>query len=313
MVRQQHRVVGTETSAVDLRDVRAFCRVVDLGSITLAAHSLAETKGSVSRRVARLERALGSALLRRTGRRVEPTEEGAAYREQAGGALDQLDEAALELRQRDGAPSGHLRVTAPIGFGGRLLGPILGPFVRAFPDLTVDVLLTDEVLSFRDHRIDVALRISRGLPDSSLVATRLFDLEGTLAASPAYLAEHGEPTSPEDLAAHRVLTIPRPSGFAFALTRGAESREITLRGHVTSHDADLLREAAIGGAGITLLPAAHADPDLTGGALVRVLPEWHLASSTRMWLLHPGGRVAAKVRAFRDFVVDHVRSGAACR
>src|SRR5687768_6379682 len=247
MVRSKPLVAGLETVDVDPRDVRAFCRAVDLGSITAAAASTGETKGSVSRRVARLERALGTALLRRTGRRVEPTDEGTLYRQRAGVALELLDDAAQAVRDQHADPTGHLRVTAPIGVGPQILGRVLGPFVERYPRVTVEVLLTDAVLSFGEHRIDLALRLSDGLPDSSLVATRLLDLDGDLAASPAYLAAQGAPVTPDDLAGHRMLTVPRRgTSMPLELERDGVRARIVARGHVSSHDLMLLREAAIG-------------------------------------------------------------------
>jgi DNA-binding transcriptional LysR family regulator len=309
MVRSQRFVPVSET--VDPRDVRAFCQAVDLGSITAAAAASGETKGSVSRRVARLEAALGTALLRRVGRRVEPTDEGVLYRQRAGAALDQLDEAARELRDRHADPAGHLRVTAPIGLGTQLLGPFLGRFVERFPRVTVEVVLTDAVLSFQEHRIDLAVRISDGLPDSSLVATRLFDVEGELADAPAYVAAHGAPARPEDLDGHRLIVVPRRGPtMPIELEREGERVRMTLRGHVASHDLVLLREAALGGAGIALLPKPMVALDVAAGRLVRVLPEWRVASAGKVWLLHAGGVVTPKVRAFRDELMDSVRGGA---
>ena len=311
MVRAQPSVPDSETVDVDPRDVRAFCRAVDLGSITAAARSTGEAKGTVSRRVARLEEALGTALLRRTGRRVEPTDEGLIYRQRAGAAIDLLDEAASDLRDRHADPAGHLRVTAPIGLGTQLVGPSLGPFVERYPRVTVEVVVTDAVLSFSEHRIDVALRISSGLPDSSLVATRLFDLEADLAASPGYLAAHGVPAAPADLDAHRTIIVPlRGTTMPLELERAGERVRVVARGHVSSHDLLLLREAALGGAGVAMLPKPMVERDVAEGRLVRVLPDWKLVGGGRVYLLHAGGPVPPKVRAFRDFLVDAVRATA---
>lgn len=310
MVREQRPVPVQETFDVDPRDVRAFCRAVDLGSITAAAAATGETKGSVSRRVARLERALATALLRRVGRRVEPTDEGLLYRQRAGAALDQLDEAARDLRERHADPAGHLRVTAPIGLGTQLLGPFLGRFVERYPRVTVEVVLTDAVLSFAEHRIDVAIRISDGLPDSSLVATRLFDVDSELAASPGYVEAHGAPSAPDDLDAHRLVVVPRRgTTMPVELERDGARVRVVARGHVASHDLLLLREAALGGAGIALLPKPMVARDVADGRLVRVLPDWRAVSGGRVWLLHAGGVVAPKVRAFHDHLLAAIREG----
>ncbi len=197
-MKNEHSVSKSETF-VDTLDVTTFCRVVDLGSITDAARSLGETKGYVSRRIARLESTLGTPLLRRNGRRVEPTDEGLIYREKAGHALDLLDDAAAILREARAAPCGTLRLTAPQGIGNSVLSRTLPKFLAQYPGIDVEMVLTDAVLSFGEHRLDLALRISRRLPDSTLIAHHLFDLAGILVASPEYLARKGVPTHPSEL------------------------------------------------------------------------------------------------------------------
>ncbi len=309
-------VSDSAPDAVHLADLRAFLRVVDLGSMTAAAKSLGETKGSVSRRIARLEKVVGLPLVRRSGRKAAPTEEGILYRQKAGQALDQLEDALAVVRQGRGRPTGHLRVTAPVGIGTLVLGPMVGPFTEAYPEITMEILMTDVVLSFGQDRIDVALRLSMGLPDSSLVAHKLFDVWMRMVASPAYVARHGAPSHPGEMEAHRYLFPPsRGSTLVLSLAPVDGSRaptEHTVRGHVVSHDLLVLREAALGGAGITFLPPELARPDLDAGRLVEVMSEWRIVRPGAMDLVTGGGQLPPKTRAFRDFVRDYRRDRSRC-
>ncbi len=295
-------LVDQDGTMPDLRDVVAFCRVVDLGSVTAAARSLGESKGAVSRRVSRLEARLGIPLLRRYGRRVAPTEAGQVYREDAGAALDALTGAAERLRASEETPRGRLRVTAPQGIGSLFLGEVLPSFLADHPEVGVELLLTDAVLSFRAQRLDVALRFSDGLPDSSLVAHRLLTLAPGLYAAPEYLRRRGTPSLPEDLDGHDLLLVPLLPDGQRARFAGPDGVVVErhLRGRVLSHDALLLRELALAGAGITGMLPRRAEPDVAAGRLCPVLPDWRLVSATSLYLLHEGGPLAPKVRVFRD-------------
>ncbi len=288
----------------DTGDLLAFCRVVDLGSMTAAGRALGESKGTVSRRVARLEEQLGTALLRRDGRAVAPTEEGRLYRERVGIALDALQGAAQALQDGHASPSGLLRITAPPGFAGGLLRPLLPGFLAAWPDVRVELLLTESVLSFREHRVDVAFRLSQGLPDSALVAHRLDRLEVLLLAAPQYLDRRGRPQHPEDLTAHDLLTAPIEESRTLTFVSGGARSTVRLTGRVLSHDVPLLYDLALAGAGITLGPARLATADIEAGRLERVLPGWDVALGVHLYLLHAGGLLPPKVRVFRDYVRD---------
>lgn len=296
-------VSDSATIDLDTSDLRAFCRVVDLGSVSAAARDLGETKGSISRRISRLERRVGTALFGRTARKVQPTEDGLAYRETVGEALALLDDALLDLQDAHAEPSGHLRVTAPTDLGILLVAPMLARFCDAFPRVTVELLLTDQALSFREHRIDIALRATGALPDSSLIAHRLLDLGHELFASPDYLAQRGTPQHPGELSQHRLLSpfrAGRPTATLFTST-SCKDVEVPLQSDVISGDMTFLREAARHGAGIAMLPVVIAQGDVTDGRLVRVLPHHDMTLHGHLYLLHAGGpHLPAKVRAFRD-------------
>lgn len=294
------------SASPDLADLRAFSLVADLGSITAAAKVLGETKGSVSRRLTRLEELLGVTLLRRTPRLVESTDVGADFRVRLGRALDLLDDAVAQAREAQGRPSGHLRVTAPIDLGQSLLAPLVGEFVARHPGVTVEMVLSDAVLDFDAHRIDVALRAGLSLRDSALIAHRLDTFEGRLFAAPAYLERHGLPSTPADLAAHPVV-LTRVGGADASLTlRRAADEEATavdVRAAVVASDFSFAKEVALAGGGIALLPSILARRDVEAGRLAPVLGEF-TAFRGALYLLHHGSRyLPPKVRAFRDFVL----------
>lgn len=293
----------------DLADLRALCLVIDHGSITAAARALGETKGSVSRRVSRLEATLGAALLRRGPRSVSATEEGAAFRARVGSALELLDEAAAALSAGRAAPKGLLRVTGPSDLGA-VIAPVVAGFIDAHPAVRVEVELTQKTLDFEADRIDVAFRAAAVLRDSSLIAHRLLELSLGLFASPSYLARHGAPASPEELAAHRLVLMRFGGSGAQRLTlrRGELDAPLPTRAALMANDNTFVRDATVAGSGIGLLLELHAAPELALGRLVRVLDGWALSARGGVFLLHAAGLLPEKVRAFRDHALRVLRS-----
>ncbi|WP_437317536.1 LysR family transcriptional regulator [Sorangium sp. So ce385] len=304
----KRQVVQKETIDADLLDLRAFCLVVDLGSITAAARTLGETKGSVSRRITRLEHALGVELLRRSPRRVQATEDGLAYRMRVGRALELLEDAHAAVQQARARPSGHLRVTAPFDLGLSLLAPLSAGFAERYPEISVEMLLTEALLDFDAHQIDVALRATASLPDSSLIAYRLQHIEMGLFAAPAYLRKHGPVRRPEDLAAHRLLLAQTTRGHATLALQprdGGDRAELRVRAAIAASDYSFCREAALAGAGIALVPAVNVRSDLDAKRLVPVLKDHAIDGAAPLYLVHPGTRfLPSKIRAFRDYLLE---------
>lgn len=292
-----------QETAPDVRDLRAFCLVVDLGSVTAAAEALHETKGSVSRRLSRLEEGMGVRLLRRSPRLVQPTEEGADYRARVGRALELLDDAGAQLRGARDAPRGTLRVTAPNDIAVSMLAPLVARFVERYPDVRVDMLLTERRLDFEAEHVDVAFRASAALEDSSLVAHRVCELGGGLFASRAYLRKHGTPAAPEDLASYRLLLMgPVRAGTTLPLGRRGEAVQtpVRIRTAMAAPDASFVREVAAAGGGIAVLPWTIAERDVAQGRLVPVLGD-RMCFEATLYLVHQGTRLLTpKVRAFRD-------------
>jgi DNA-binding transcriptional LysR family regulator len=304
----KRQVAETETCITDLVDLRAFCLVVDLGSITAAAKALGETKGTVSRRLTRLERALGVVLVRRSPRLVQATEDGVAYRMRVGQALEVLDDANRSLQQAQATPSGHLRVTTPLDLGISIVAPLVAGFIERFPEVSVEMLLSDAVLDFDAHQIDVALRASRSLGDSSLIAYKLRQLDLGLFAAPAYLKKRRPPRKPDELATHRLLMFRATRGHATLTLRASdetESLRLRVRAAISASEYSFAREAALAGAGIALLPTVVAKRDLEDGSLVAVLKNYTVQAGGTFYLLHQGTHfLAPKVRVFRDYILD---------
>ncbi len=293
-----------------LDDLRAFCAIVDFGTVSAAARELGETKGSISRRVSRLERRLGTALLARTPRAVTPTEEGTAFHARARDALALLADASEEVHAARSVPRGNLRVTAPIDIGIDVLPDLIAGFRREYPQITVELLLTSTPLDLATHRIDLALRATVGdLPDMGYRSAPLLDFAIRLYAAPAWLAGHGEPAEPAELADHD-LVMPQDYGPAAPVTlRSARGRieTVTVRPVIRTGDYASVHRIVRASGGIGPLPEIVAAPGLAAGELQAVLPEWS-AGAARLHAITVRGREApARVRLFRDFIRGSVQ------
>jgi DNA-binding transcriptional LysR family regulator len=303
-------VAGFETLVSDVRDLRAFALTCDLKSLTAAARLLGESKATISRRITRLETDLGTALLRRSPRAVEPTDAGADYRSRVGEVLELLSEANAMARGAQAVPSGQLRVTAPPGLG-ELLGPVLAQFAVAFPKVAVSVHVASRYVDLEAEQFDVALRAARKLADSSLVAHRLGsgELEHVVVASPAYLKAHATPRRVEDLLSHRVLraqeaTVPTP--IAFRQPASGTTVKVNVPIAMTSTDIVLIKDIVLEGAGVSILPRILVQRYLDDGRLVHLLPSV-VAPGLNLYLVHRGGRLLPpKIKAFCGFVKQHL-------
>lgn len=297
-------VAHLETFAGNLDDVRAFCAVVDLGSMTQAGAFLRETKGSVSRRVARLEAVLKVTLLARTPRAVSPTAEGLAFHARALESLALLDEALQTARGARTQPRGHLRVTASIDFGVEVLPDLVASFRARHPQITLELLITDSRLDLAANRVDLALRLGGDHPDSGYTAPVLADLTIGLYAAPAYLAQRPGPTEIAELAAHDVVLARERLGATQILVSDVAGREagITLRPAVRATDFATVLRLTLAGAGIGHIPSLVAAKSLDRGDLVRVLPDWASRGGTLRAVTLAGRELPARVRLFREHV-----------
>lgn len=292
----------------DLNEALMFVTVVDRGSFTAAARALGVPKATLSRKVQALEERLGSTLLKRTTRRLGLTESGQVYYAHCARLPRLLEDADGAVIQLSGAPRGWLRVTAPYTLGAQVIVPLVPEFMARYPDVRIDMHLSNEVVDLVASDLDLALRVGT-LADSSLVARPLGRFSTHVYASPDYLARYGEPLLPQDVVHHRALALSqhRHRGrFTWPLSRGAQSEELAISPVLVMNEPSGLRNAALDGMGLALLPDRLAAPHETDGTLHRMLPVWS-GPSADLNAVFPRDRVLPqKVRAFIDFLVERL-------
>ncbi|SFM54941.1 LysR family transcriptional regulator [Rugamonas rubra] len=286
-----------------LAAMRALRRVVELGSFTAAADALGISHTIVSRQVRQLEQQLGAQLLNRTTRRLVLTGAGKDYYEASRQILDAIDDADRAVGQHQARPTGSLRINAPMAFGTLELANWLPQFIARYPELNIDLVCNDRIVDLIEEGFDVALRLTRDLPDSTLVAKRLASSQVMLVASPAYLREHGAPAVPSDLLRHNCLTYTlaeRPNEWSFTSADGARET-VAVKGNLRANTGIALRTAALAGTGIATTASFIVHEDVRRGELVRVLCDYTIRPR-ELYVLYPQNRhLSPKVRAFVDF------------
>jgi DNA-binding transcriptional LysR family regulator len=287
-------------------DLGLFLRVLDLGSISAAARSLDISVAVASQRLKRLERQLGVRLLHRTTRRLHATPEGAALAERGRVLVEDLEALTGELRQTGTDASGTLRMTASASFGRQYLSPLLPEFLARYPNVRISVDLSDPMQDLISSGFDLAVRIGE-LADSNLVARKIATNRRVLCASPAYLAKHGMPATPDELAAHECLVLTGTQGRqdVWRMT-DHNGREVSVRvaGRFECNFGEVLRDAAVGGLGIALHSTWHVCEDLRHGRLKQVLPHYRIADSGIYAVMPQRRLVPARVRVFADFLAE---------
>jgi DNA-binding transcriptional LysR family regulator len=288
---------------LDLNDLRVFVRVVDRGAFASAARELRVPTSTVSRTVSRLEQRIGTRLLQRTPRSVRATSEGHALYASVSDAVGALERAAHALEPVTRTPKGTLRVTAPAEIAASFLADVAVAFGERYPQVHVELVLTNRMINLVEEGLDVAVRAALRLADSSLVARKLGEVEHALYASPHYLDLRGAPTSPAALADHRCLVF---RGKDLVKTWQLHDRErafeIDVRGAIGADDFGYLRAATVAGGGVALLPRIVCAKDEAAGRLIRVLPGV-AARGASLYVMYPSAaHVPARVTAFRSFV-----------
>jgi DNA-binding transcriptional LysR family regulator len=291
-----------------LSDIAVFIQVVRSGSFTAAAEKLGMSKSVVSKYVSRLEDRLGARLLNRTTRSLSLTEGGRSFYERSRNALDEIEEAELELSRLQDEPRGELRLCSPMSFGILHVAPMLPHFQERYPELNVDIVLDDRINDLVDEGFDVAIRIG-ALPDSSLVARRLGPCNHVLCASPEYLARHGVPQSPEELANHPALTYryqDSPMQWHLLGSDGVH-HQVAINSRLQMNNSLALREALLKGAGVTLTPTFIVGPDIRAGRLRAILSDYNTLEIS-IYAVYPQRKhLSPKVRAFIDFISEQIQ------
>jgi len=288
-----------------LAAIEAFVKVAETHSFSEAARRLRLSKSLVSRQIAALESELGARLFHRTTRSMTLTEAGRSYFDRASRILADLEEANLSVSQLQSAPRGRLRVNAPMSFGFLHLAPALADFLFRYPEVEVDITLTDRFIDLVDEGFDVAVRIG-SLEDSSLVARKLASIRRAICASPAYLKVRGAPASPDDLKTHDCLcnsNVPLAREWRF-ITSDGRPWQVEVRGRLSANNGDTLKVAALKGLGFVNLPTFIVGSDLQAGKLVTVLDKF-IAQDMTLNAVYPHSRhLSPKVRAFVDFLAE---------
>jgi DNA-binding transcriptional LysR family regulator len=292
---------------VDLNLVAVFEAVARTGSFSAAAKELGIPKSSASRAIARLESELKVQLLFRTTRKVSVSESGTALYDRVTPLLRSMKSALAGLPARGEMPSGTLRVTAPVDLGVLFLAEVLARYAARYPAVSVDLHLTGRVVDLVGEGFDVALRVASKLADSSLVVRRAAPVLFQLFASPSYLARRGTPRSADELDEHDwVVFRGGPQKLRVAAVRRAAGRAP----RILCDDLLFVRDAVRAGVGVGLLPTFVAEPDVLAGSLVRIVPRFERPAGSLYIVMPAAKHVPGKVTAFRDLVLEMLRTKA---
>jgi DNA-binding transcriptional LysR family regulator len=288
-------------------ELKAFCLVANNGGFSAAARQLNVATSSVTRLVDALEQRLGAPLLNRSTRSITLTDSGRNYFDHASQILAALDEADDAAAGRDAEPAGVLRIAAPVTLAIRYIAPLLPELARRYPRLELDMRLSDALTNMVDEAIDVAIRIGNPEQQPNLIARKLASHTRHIVASPAYLATHGAPQTPDELSQRNCLLFAYGASRSTWRLRNADlATEVEVGGSLHVNNAEMLRQAALGGLGLTLLPTWLIQPDLDAGTLVPVLSEYQAnpgEMDVGIYAVYPANRRgASKIRVFTDLL-----------
>lgn len=291
------------TKLPDLEGLAIFARIAELRSFSAAAKDLDLSKGTVSKAVGRLEKRLGTRLFNRTSRRLALTDAGRLLSERAARILAEGEAAESEALAQSAIPRGLVRLAAPMSFGLSEVASALPEFLAAYPDIAVDLHLSDEIVDLIGGGFDAALRIA-ALPDSSLLARRLRGVDRFLVGAPAYLKQYGRPQHPHDLTRHACLCyayLPPPELWRFRNEAGDEVA-VKPAGPFRANNADALMPALLAGYGLAVQPDFVARQALAEGRLEAVMPGWRPPPIALHLVMPPGGPRPARVEAVASFL-----------
>lgn len=286
-------------------EMKAFVRSVELGGFSAAARDLDLTPSALSKLVTRMEDRLGVRLMNRTTRKLALTAEGEAYFASAKRILSDIEEAETEVTRFSAHPKGMLRINVGVAFGMHQLVPALPRFLERYPDIELDITVTDRLVDLVEEGADVAIRTG-ALRDSTLVAKKICDMHRTICASPAYLKAHGTPKTPRDLLNHNCISIsgaPQLRKWPFDTATGMETIDVV--GTVNANNAETLLQMAALGVGIIRLSDVIVSDGIRAGWLVPLLTDVHHAEPLPLSAVYPQGKhKSPRVAAFVSFLVE---------
>jgi len=284
-----------------------YVRTVEQGNCSAAARSMKLSPSAVSKQIRRLEDRLGVRLLNRSTRRVTLTGEGRVFYERARRIAEEVAEAEETVISMGAQVRGTLRVTATVALAKAHLLPLFPEFLKRYPDLHLVLELTDRPVAFVEDGVDVAIRFTEQITDTSVVARKLLPNRRVICAAPAYLAAHGAPATPEDLLRHNCLRLWTISAWNDWEIEGPEGvRTLRVGGNFEANSADAVYHAALAGLGIARLSTYLVGRDLREGRLIQLLPE-HVHQNADILAVYPERRnLSPKVRAFIDFLMERL-------
>jgi DNA-binding transcriptional LysR family regulator len=296
---------------MDISVLQLFVEVFRQGSFAAVARHRNLSPSSVSRAITGLEKELGIKLFQRNTRQLSPTEAGMTYFGRVESLVEELSQATAIATDISRQPKGKLRVTTSVSFGLKCIVPLLPQFTKLYPDLTVDMLLSDTIVDLFTERIDVAIRLGL-LPESTLIAQQLMPTRYSVCASSGYLKRSEQLKDPIDLAQHNCLLFPFAgfrSRWIFKDRKGKLS-EVPVFGRTLISSAIALQHCAIAGMGLALLPNWLIEENLQAGTLINVFPDYEVTAtdfSTAAWLVYPSrAYTPLKVRVFIDFLKNFI-------
>lgn len=283
--------------------MRVFRRVAELGSFTRAAEDLGVTAATVSKHVAFLERDLAARLISRTTRRMHLTDAGLAFLKRTQAILDDLEEAELEARGFQGEPKGAIRINVPMSFGLTHITEAIDGFLERYPDIEIDLQLSDQMVDLVEQGVDIAIRVRSELPDSTLLAKPLRQSRNVVCASPGYLSGAPEIRCPADLVGHNCLAFThheRPRTWRLG------EQEVTVSGNFRTDSSLAIRQSLLRGTGVGFLPRFLVQADIERGALVPLLEKFPPQPYTVFAIFPPGRKQPTKVRLLLEYLDQHL-------
>jgi DNA-binding transcriptional LysR family regulator len=287
-------------------ELQVFVAVIDSGSMTAAAETLQQTVSGVSRTLTRLEKKLGATLVRRTTRRLQLTEEGELFLTRARAILAAMDDAEETVSRRRERPAGRLRVDAASPFMLHCIVPHVRAFAERYPEITLELTSNERIIDLLEQRVDVAIRIG-ALQDSTLHARSLGSSRLRVLASPAYLAEHGEPRDIDELRRARLIGFTAPESLNDWPLRHGNAGYVTIRPTLSASSGETIRQLAIDGGGIVCLADFMTAADVRAGRLRPVLDDALIdVRQSINAVFYQSESMAARARAFLDFLAERL-------
>lgn len=288
---------------MNISHLKLFTRIAATQNISVAGKEFGWSPAVSSSYINKLEQHLGVKLIHRTTRKVSLTEEGIEFLPHAKHVLETIESAKAAVGAGSITPQGTLRVAAPASFGHLHIVPALKNFIESYPEIKIDLRLSDNIIDMVEGGFDLAIRNSK-MNDSTLIARKLSDDNRIICASPSYLKHHSEPQTPDDLREHLLIQLSGMDSWIFHTPNGEQ--RIKVDGVLKIDNGEAVRDACVDGIGITLCSRWIAYQDIQEGKLVEILKDYPLVSDAAIWAVYPSSRlVAPKVRSFIDYFVDY--------